>query len=57
MFANIDFSLPGGESIKNCQERSVAELQGILKCFNGHKIVIGTHGLVMTLMMNFFDKK
>lgn len=30
-------------------------LKTLLKEHKGKKIVIGTHGLVMTLMMNYFD--
>nr|MCX3303470.1 histidine phosphatase family protein [Bacillus pacificus] len=29
----------------------------ILMNFQGQKIVIGTHGLVMTLMMNYFNNQ
>ncbi|SME31009.1 hypothetical protein BACERE00221_03826 [Bacillus paranthracis] len=32
-------------------------LREILMDFQGQKIVIGTHGLVMTLMMNYFDEQ
>lgn len=42
MFSDSDFSLPGGESITNCQNRSVAAFKKILKKYTGQKIVIGT---------------
>ena len=32
-------------------------LKEILMDFQGQKIVIGTHGLVMTQMMNYFDNQ
>ncbi|AYB38007.1 histidine phosphatase family protein [Brevibacillus laterosporus] len=57
MFSDSDFSLPGGESITNCQNRSVAAFKKILKKYTGQKIVIGTHGAVMTLMMGYFDRQ
>jgi 2,3-bisphosphoglycerate-dependent phosphoglycerate mutase len=57
MFSDPEFSLHGGESIAECQTRSIVVLKEILKDFKGHKIVIGTHGLVMTLMIGFFDKQ
>ncbi|PGS42267.1 histidine phosphatase family protein [Bacillus cereus] len=57
MFANHDFTLTEGESYKDCQRRVVKVLKEILMDFQGQKIVIGTHGLVMTLMMNYFDKQ
>jgi len=57
MFSNPDFTLTGGESYVDCQRRVVRVLKEILMDFQGHKIVIGTHGLVMTLMMNYFDNQ
>ncbi|PGO27806.1 histidine phosphatase family protein [Bacillus cereus] len=57
MFSNPDFTLTGGESYADCQRRVVRVLKEILMDFQGHKIVIGTHGLVMTLMMNYFDNQ
>ncbi|HDR3889650.1 TPA: histidine phosphatase family protein [Bacillus cereus] len=57
MFSNPDFTLTGGESYVDCQRRVVKILKEILIDFQGHKIVVGTHGLVMTLMMNYFDNQ
>ncbi|WP_340401591.1 histidine phosphatase family protein [Paenibacillus sp. FSL H8-0079] len=54
-FNDFDYSLPGGESNADCQNRSIAVIKNILKEHAGKKIAIGTHGLVMTLMMNYFD--
>jgi len=54
-FNNPKYALPGGESNADCQKRSIAVLKNILKENKGKKIAIGTHGLVMTLMMNHFD--
>ncbi|AOZ91008.1 histidine phosphatase family protein [Paenibacillus crassostreae] len=50
-----DYTLPGGESNADCQKRAISVLKLILKEHRGKKIAIGTHGLVMTLMMNHFD--
>ncbi|KRF02451.1 phosphoglycerate mutase [Paenibacillus sp. Soil766] len=55
MFDDFDYAYPGGESNKACQQRSVAVLKIILEENKGRKIAIGTHGNVMTLMMNHFD--
>lgn len=57
MFADPDFVPAGGESIHECQKRSVSVLKEIMKEHSGHKIAIGTHGAVMTLMMNHFDAR
>ncbi|MNZ51580.1 bifunctional RNase H/acid phosphatase [compost metagenome] len=55
MFKNPNVKEPFGESINECQWRSVARLKEIIKSYRGQKIAIGTHGLVMTLMMGYFD--
>ncbi|WP_410770059.1 histidine phosphatase family protein [Fontibacillus sp. BL9] len=57
MFSDRDFSLPGGESISQCQKRAVAILKEILQAYRGQKIAMGTHGVVMTLMMGYFDNQ
>lgn len=54
-FYNTEYALPGGESNADCQNRSIAVLKTILKEHKGMRIAIGTHGLIMTLMMNHFD--
>ncbi|WP_339169092.1 histidine phosphatase family protein [Paenibacillus sp. FSL R5-0341] len=55
MFDDPDYALPGGESNTICQNRAVDVLKHILEEYKGEKVVIGTHGHVMTLMMNYFD--
>jgi 2,3-bisphosphoglycerate-dependent phosphoglycerate mutase len=54
-FNDPNYALPGGESNAACQKRAISVLKPILKEHRGKKIVIGTHGLVMTLMMNHFN--
>jgi len=54
-FNDPDYTLPGGESNADCQKRAISVLKPILKEHRGKKIAIGTHGLVMTMMMNHFD--
>ncbi|MDT0121611.1 histidine phosphatase family protein [Paenibacillus sp. RRE4] len=55
MFADPEYALPGGESNKVCQHRAVSGLKQILEEYSGKKVAIGTHGHVMTLMINAFD--
>lgn len=57
MFEDREFATDGGESMNDCQKRSVAVLKNIMNKHRGHKIAVGTHGAVMTLMMNHFDAK
>ncbi|KHL92477.1 phosphoglycerate mutase [Paenibacillus sp. IHB B 3415] len=54
MYADPDFALPGGESNRECQARAVEALQEILQAHEGERVAIGTHGLVMALMMGYF---
>lgn len=57
MFFDPDFLFPGGESITVCQNRIILTFKKILTQYKGQKVVIGTHGLVMTLMMRYFDSQ
>ncbi|MFC6653005.1 histidine phosphatase family protein [Paenibacillus rhizoplanae] len=54
MYADPDYALPGGESNSGCQARAVKALQEILRTHAGERVVIGTHGLVMALMLSYF---
>ncbi|NOV01503.1 histidine phosphatase family protein [Paenibacillus planticolens] len=55
MFSDPEYSLPGGESFTNCQNRVVTILENIISEYEGHKVAIGTHGAVMTMMMGYSD--
>lgn len=54
-FDDHEFALPGGESNRDCQNRAVEVLKNIIEGNKGKKIVIGTHGNVMIMMINYFD--
>jgi 2,3-bisphosphoglycerate-dependent phosphoglycerate mutase len=54
-FDDPNYSFPGGESNADCQKRAISVLKSIMKEHSGKKIAIGTHGLVMTMMMSYFD--
>ncbi|WP_313891189.1 histidine phosphatase family protein [Psychrobacillus sp.] len=54
-YSNPNFALDGGETNTDCQKRAVRVLEEILNTYIGRKVVIGTHGLVMTLMMENYD--
>lgn len=56
-FSNPDYALAGAESNNACQKRAIRVLKQLLKIYAGKKIVIGTHGAVMTLMMGYYDKR
>lgn len=54
-FFEFNFSIDGGESNAECQTRAIKVLKELLDTFKNKKVVIGTHGTVMTLMMGYFD--
>ncbi|OMF85346.1 histidine phosphatase family protein [Paenibacillus sp. FSL R7-0337] len=55
MYTDPDYALPGGESNRECQARAVKALQDVLRTHTGKKVAIGTHGMVMSLMMGHFS--
>ena len=52
-----NFAFDGGESNIIAQKRGVNATLQILKKHKGKNIAIGTHGNIMVLIMNYFDKK
>lgn len=56
-YEDPDFNLPGGESVKDVQNRAIPIIKNLLIEYAGQTIVIGTHGNVMTIIMNYFDKE
>jgi 2,3-bisphosphoglycerate-dependent phosphoglycerate mutase len=51
------FSWEGGESNTIAQKRGVEATLKVLERYEGKNIIVGTHGNIMVLIMNFFDKK
>ncbi|HEK9099153.1 histidine phosphatase family protein [Bacillus pfraonensis] len=54
-FSNPNFALMGGESNAACQGRAIRVLKELLNTYRGQKVVLGTHGAVMTLMLGYYD--
>ncbi|MBO2536803.1 histidine phosphatase family protein [Rummeliibacillus suwonensis] len=57
VWENPMFSYPGGESNQEAQKRGVDVILKILSQYEGKKVVIGTHGNIMTLIMQYFDNR
>ncbi|SDG16740.1 2,3-bisphosphoglycerate-dependent phosphoglycerate mutase [Paenibacillus sp. cl6col] len=55
VYADFHFSFPDGEPSRDAQRRAVAVLQELISKYEGQHIVIGTHGDIMTLILNYFD--
>ncbi|SFM27364.1 2,3-bisphosphoglycerate-dependent phosphoglycerate mutase [Bacillus sp. 5mfcol3.1] len=56
-FIDPHFALMGGESNVDSQKRAIKVLKELLNTYRGQKVVLGTHGAVMTLMMGYYDSK
>lgn len=52
---DYDFAIQDGETSNFAQNRGVQSLKNVLNKYYGHNIVIGTHGNIMVLIMNYFD--
>ena len=52
-----DYCLPGGETTRQAQERAIPVIKQLLNEYKGKNIVVGTHGSIMTIMMNYFDEQ
>ena len=54
-FKNPDFCLEGGESIRQAQYRSLPIIFNIIENPILKNVAIGTHGNIMTTIINYFD--
>ncbi|WP_314589882.1 histidine phosphatase family protein [Paenibacillus terrigena] len=54
-FDDIDFAMDGGESTRAAQQRAIPVMEELLAAYYGKNIVIGTHGNIMTVIMNYYD--
>lgn len=56
-FSDPNFFLEGGESNAVCQTRAIKVLNELLNTYRGKKVVLGTHGAIMTLMMGYYNNQ
>lgn len=56
-FSDVDYCLIEGESTRMARERAMPVIQSLLSEQKGSKIVIGTHGNIMTIIMNELDRE
>lgn len=54
---DFDYSLEDGENLNEVQARGIDVLRNILDKYAGEDIVIGTHGTILGVILNYFDKK
>lgn len=56
-WADHDFKIEGGESLKEVQGRNIKALKEILKNYEGETIAIATHGMALSTIINYFYPK
>ncbi len=54
-WADFDFSLPGGECLRDVQARNIAALRQVLLEYEGKRVAIGGHGTSISTILNYFD--
>ena len=52
---DFDYKRPGCESLREAQSRCVAALEAVLRRYAGKTVVIGTHGVVLSTVINYYD--
>ncbi|GAA3399703.1 histidine phosphatase family protein [Paenibacillus hodogayensis] len=57
LFDNPGFAYPGGESSIEAQERACRSLSRLIGQYRGQSLAVGTHGDIMTLMLNRYDSR
>lgn len=57
VWTHPSFAWSGGESNIDVQTRGVQAILGVLEQYKGKRIVIGTHGNLMVLIMQYFDPR
>ncbi len=57
VWQDYNFAWLGGESNYHAQQRGVDALKHVLEQYRGENIAVGTHGNIMAIIMNNFDKQ
>ena len=55
VFENSEYNLPGGESRLEVEARGLPCFRHIIKDHKGKTLALGTHGIIMTLIMASYD--
>ncbi|MNI27837.1 bifunctional RNase H/acid phosphatase [compost metagenome] len=55
VYADAQFAFAGGESSSLAQARGIQALERLLEEYANKTIALGTHGDIMTLMLNYFE--
>lgn len=53
---DFEYCLPGGDSLREVQERNIAALRDVLNDNKGSDIVVGSHGTALSTIINYYDE-
>lgn len=54
-WADFDYKLSGGESLREVQERNIRALNQVLEAYSGKNVAIGSHGTALSTIIHYFD--
>lgn len=54
-WADFDYKLSGGETLREVQERNIRALERVLEARPGEAVAIGTHGTALSTMIRYYD--
>ena len=54
-WADFSYSLSDGECLAVVQDRNIVALNEVLKKYKNRNIVIGTHGMALSTIINYYD--
>ena len=54
-WADFDYKLPDGESLREVQERNIAALAEVLTDYAGKTVVIGSHGTALSTVIHYYN--
>ncbi|MCL1819326.1 MAG: histidine phosphatase family protein [Oscillospiraceae bacterium] len=56
LWDDFSYKLSDGECLAEIQQRNIAALNEVLKRYKDKNIVIGTHGMALSTIINYYDK-
>jgi len=54
-WTDFDYKLPGGESLREVQDRNIQALNIILEKCRNQSVIIGTHGTALCSVLHYYD--
>ena len=54
-WSDFTHSMPNGESLDDVQKRNIETINDVLKRYKDKNIVIGTHGIALSTIINYYD--